>query len=323
MSHDPTPSIESLLRLAGERDQPAAESMERARATARQSWQRAVAGPRKEGIRRWSLAAALAAGLAIAAFWPRLPQPVMVGAVTVLSGDVRLDSKRSLTAGGVLRSGDILDVGTGRVALALGDALSLRVNSGSRLRFDGVGHVTLLRGGLYVDSGGLNAHAALRIDTPAGEVRHVGTQFQVFVGDGFTRVQVREGRVVLTRERGDRVDLAAGDLAVVGANLHLEHGQPTHGTAWEWTASIAPSFDIENRPLSEFLTWLAREHGWQTRYTDAATQLRAQDIRLHGSMADLDAAGMLERAALITGMPIALQDGQLNVGEAALGVQKP
>ena len=65
--------------------------------------------------------------------------------------------------------------------------------------------------------------------------------------------------------------------------MRIESGLPSFGEEWEWAARMAPGFDIENRPLSEFLAWLVREHGWQLRFTDAQWQSRAQGIRLHGS----------------------------------------
>ncbi len=316
-------SIESLIKLAGQRDQPSAAGIERARSAARQSWQRALnqAKPARIRPRRWipfALAAGLAAAVTVGALlWRDAPTPVDVARVSAIQGDVRVGASTPLTLTGVLRGGDVLTTREGRVALALGDALSLRADRHSRLRFHGAGHVTLLEGAVYVDSGGLNARAPLRIDTPAGAVRHVGTQFQVQVHDGLTRVLVREGRVMIAMSGTPAVDLAAGDLAdMAGTQLRLERGQPGHGADWEWVAVTAPDFDIENRPLSEFLAWVAREHGWQLRFGAGDLQSRAQDIRLHGSMDGLDAAGMLERVSLITGVPLVARDGVLWVGAA-------
>jgi ferric-dicitrate binding protein FerR (iron transport regulator) len=201
------------------------------------------------------------------------------------------------------------------VALTFGDSLSLRIDRGTRLRFDSREQVTLLAGALYVDSGGINAVPALRIVTPAGEVRHVGTQFQVRVTGNETVVRVREGRVLLTRTAGAPTDIAAGDeLRVSGGNLRWQRGLPSFGEAWEWSAGIAPALEIENRPLAEFITWMAREQGWQVRYADETLQPRAFDIRLHGSLDQLDSAAMLERVALVTGVPLASRDGVLWVG---------
>jgi hypothetical protein len=325
--NEPSSQIESLLKLAGERDQPAPEAVERARAAARRSWQRSLEtrdARQPEVIRkrwlpwRWALAGTFAAiAMTMAAtFWPRDRTPIIVevARVSAVDGQVRVATS-PVSLASVLRSGEVLSTGEGRVALAIGDVLSLRADRHTRLRFDAPDELTLLAGAVYVDSGGLNVHTALRIDTPAGAVRHVGTQFQVIVDESHTRVQVREGRVMMTFKGGEALDLGAGDLAdLARGTFKLERGQSGSGAAWEWAAATAPAFDIENRPLSEFLAWLAREHGWRLRYADAATESRAREIRLHGSFTGLDAAGMLERAALITGEALSVREGSLLVG---------
>lgn len=323
MNPEPSSQIESLLKLVGERDQPSSKAFERARAAASVSWRRGLGQPDVDGVRprrrqvfAWAIAAGLVAVTLTLWSWNARPPLLEVARVAALQGQVRFDSSRVFSVDAMLRSGEVLATADGRVALAVGDALSLRVDRDTRLRFDAAGQVTLLGGAVYVDSGGLNAHTALRIITPAGAVRHVGTQFQVRVSGPHTRVQVREGRVVLLRDGGATVDLGAGDSAdVTGAHVRVEHDQSSHGSDWEWAAATAPAFDIENRPLSEFLAWLAREHGWQLIYADAATQSRALDIRLHGSMPAHDPVGMLERASLITGMPLAFRDGALFAGK--------
>jgi ferric-dicitrate binding protein FerR (iron transport regulator) len=315
--------IESLLKLAGERDQPSREGLARARAAAEAAWQkglreRASAAPVTPARRYWFLGLGAAASVLLAV-WVLLKtdegagSPVVVAQVVVVEGTPRLDDTR-LSANAPVLNGGMLDTDGGRVALTIGDALSLRVDRRTRLRFEGAGHVTLLEGTVYVDSGGLTGHTPLRIDTPAGAVRHVGTQFQVNVSEG-TRVQVREGRVILAR-KDQLLDIGAGDVVeVMAGRTRIDHGQPAFGAAWEWAAATAPAFDVENRPLGEFLAWLAREHGWQLRYVDVGLQSRSQEIRLHGSVAGLDTAGMLERMALVTGVPLMVRDGVLTVGE--------
>lgn len=322
MSHSPASQIEALLKLAGERDRPSAPAMERAREAAHASWQRALVAA-TDGERRafparlflgWALAAGFVAAAAFLGFRDTTAPMPEVARIVALDGESHDASGARMTSGRVLRAGEVLATADGRLALAIGDALSLRLDHGTRLRLVSAANVELVTGALYVDSGGLSAHAALRIDTPAGAVRHLGTQYQVRVQGALTRVQVREGRVVLTGP-GAAADLAAGDVAdAAGGKVVVRHGAPVHGADWEWAAATAPAFDIENRPLSEFLGWLAREHGWQLRFVDAATQSRAQSIRLHGSMSGLDAAGMLERASLVTGVTLSASDGVLWVG---------
>jgi len=220
---DPDSTIERLIKLAGSRDMPTPEGMERARLAAQESWSRTLAARTAASPRRaWRkpvLGLAIAAGLAALAvfMWPQRSNtaaPALVAHIATLTGDALLQEDRQESIARValpIHAGSVLATSDGRVALAFGDSLSLRIDRQTRLRFDSREQVTLLSGVLYVDSGGVNAVPALRIVTPAGVVRHVGTQFQVRVSGGMTRVRVREGRVLLTRASGVPTDIAAGD----------------------------------------------------------------------------------------------------------------
>ncbi|MES1263962.1 MAG: FecR family protein, partial [Peristeroidobacter soli] len=291
--HDST--IERLIKLAGERDMPTAEGMERARQAAHDSWTRTLKArdTAPSRTRRYLPGFALAAGMAAVGvlLWTQRPLPAppeLVARVATLVGNARLQEPGGEAPARLalpIHAGTTLTTGNGRIALTFGDSLSLRVDRQTRLRFDSRGQVTLLAGALYVDSGGINAVPALRIETPAGAVRHVGTQYQVRVDGDVTLVRVREGRVLLSRATGASTDIAAGDeLQVRGTDLRWRRGLPSFGENWEWSADIGPALEIENRPLAEFVTWVAREHGWQIRYVDEAMQTRAIDIRLHGSL---------------------------------------
>lgn len=323
---DPDRSIERLIKLAGVRDMPTREGMERARLAAHESWSRMLEERAPAARRSWMkpiLGFALAAGVAALALvlWDQRPvpaAPVLVAHIATLTGDALLqeDRRESVARTALpIRSGSTLTTSEGRAALTFGDSLSLRIDRQTRLRFDSRDQVTLLAGALYVDSGGINAVPALRIGTPAGVVRHVGTQFQVQVSGDMTRVRVREGRVLLTRASGAPTDIASGDeLRVSGDDLQWRRGLPSFGAEWEWSAGIAPALEIESRPLAEFLAWMAREHGWQIQYRDETLQHRTLDIRLHGSLDQLDSAAMLERVSLVTGVPLTTREGVLWVG---------
>jgi ferric-dicitrate binding protein FerR (iron transport regulator) len=248
---------------------------------------------------------------------PGVP-PVAVARVVTLQGVATLQGTGSTLARGArLFAGTTLLTGDGRLGAAIPGGLSLRLDRGTRLRFIDREHLVLLEGSLYVDSGGLNSGPALSIRTPAGEVSHLGTQFQVQVSGQTTRVRVREGRVALAPQTGIRPRvIAAGDaLEVSGGEEHWRHGLASFGDDWEWATALAQPLAIEDRPLAEFLAWLAREHGWQLRYGNTALQQRTLEIRLHGSFDGLDTASMLERVGLVTGVPLAVRDGALWVGE--------
>jgi len=324
MSTDPDRSIETLIRLAGEREMPSDEATARARAAAEGSWRSMLHQPRPRRLRvPLAIAATLALALAVPG-WYALNQreatqaPVVVARVVAVDGIARMASGRAL---GLARpdsevmSGDTLQTGEGRAAATIGDALSLRLDHDTRLRFQGPDRVTLLQGSLYVDSGGLGLGPPLTISTPAGDVRHIGTQFQVRVVAGTTAIRVREGRVALRRGEAIAHTVAAGDaLEVRGSEERWQHGLPSFGAEWEWSATLAPALTIEDRPMAEFLAWMAREHGWQLHFSDESLQRRAQEIHLHGSVEGLDAPGMLTRVALVTGVPLTLDAGVLWVG---------
>src|SRR5690606_39208 len=107
--------------------------------------------------------------------------------------------------------------------------------------------VTLLAGTVYVDSGGINTGSKLVIETPAGEVAHIGTQFLVSISGDATRVRVREGRVLLATSA-----IAAGEeLEIRAGEQRWRRGLASFGAPWEEFADIAPTLDIEGRPLAE------------------------------------------------------------------------
>jgi ferric-dicitrate binding protein FerR (iron transport regulator) len=205
---------------------------------------------------------------------------------------------------------------SGRGALAMGDSLSLRLDTDTRVRFEDENQIRLLAGAIYVDSGGLNAASHLRILTPAGEVRHEGTQYQVVVTGELTQIKVREGRVHLMLATGNAtpIPVAAGEQIHVDDLIVSKRSVPSFGPDWDWASTMATPIDVDNRPLIEFLAWITREHGWQLRYASAAEERAVQSIRLHGSAKADTPAQTLKRVSLMTGLSMEVEDGILTVG---------
>src|SRR5688572_29739396 len=207
-------SIGELIKLAGVRDRPSEEAMERARGAARASWQRGLAAPTRRGPWRWMTLGTLAAAASVAAFvwWQRAPEATTrapVEVARIVKAGASLDGSL-LAAGAPVFDGATLVTGTERAALRLGDALSLRLDVDTRLVLEAPDRVRLVAGAVYVDSGGLTNSRALAIDTPAGVVRHVGTQFQVRVAGDDVRVQVREGRVLIAPWQPGAAEIGLG-----------------------------------------------------------------------------------------------------------------
>jgi ferric-dicitrate binding protein FerR (iron transport regulator) len=318
-------SVARLLKLSGERIAPSEEATTRAHAAALDAWQTSVDDGRSKNRRAvmWRLAAVVALFTIGAIVWTSFSsslRPTRIVAHSVLvTGDVELigakNDPRAFAARNIVQVQSQLVTREGVASLSVGDSLSLRVNRHSRLRFDAENQITLLAGMIYVDSGGLSAHSDLRILTPAGEVRHEGTQYQVSVAAGETHIQVREGRVRLTNDDAGRsAHITSGEELDVDADGNaLRRAIPSFGADWEWASALAAPLDTENRPLVEFLAWMAREHGWQLRYATPVLEREAQSIRLHGVAQGGTPEQTLHRVALITGLAMSVEDGVLVV----------
>jgi ferric-dicitrate binding protein FerR (iron transport regulator) len=319
-------SLAVLMKAAGERRAPRAEAMERAREAARESWQRSLQSEHRTSRKKilFALAAAAAFVVVTLSTWLGYQRQSngeagLVAHVVASEGTIELrEGRRIATTLGTqqpLFTGAHLQTGEGRMALQLG-SLSLRLKDHTRVTLDAADRITLIEGAIYVDSGGLNVATPLRIATSVGEVTHHGTQFQVVAYGETARISVREGRVVLDGIGARQTfDIVAGEaLSMRGEKVERQRDLPAFGPDWEWVTELTPALDIENRPLAEFLAWVSREQGWQVRYASTEHERSAQTIRLHGSIEQLDTAQMLERITMVTGVPLAAENGVLVVG---------
>jgi hypothetical protein len=190
-----------------------------------------------------------------------------------------------------VHDGDTVATGTdGHAALALSEGVSLRLDHDTRIAFEDAKHVEVLAGAIYVDSGisPVSTAAPLRVDTPAGAVRHIGTQYEVkLLGPG-TRVRVREGRVELTPAGAQSVTVQAGEQATISDSGALAR-EPvaTSGPEWAWVLHAAPPFDIDGRRVREFLEWAGRELGREIVFETPESEAEANRAVLSGSTAGL------------------------------------
>ena len=289
MTMDGNDPIASLLRLTGARPAVPADRAARVRDAVRAEWRAAPAGRVRRRVlarRLAALAAVLLAVTGIALLRVRRfgPGPALepVGHVEIGSGALR--------AGATTSTGDLLQTsGTDRLALRLASGHSIRLDQGSRARIVSARDLELLRGGLYVDSGGPasvggSEAAPVTIRTPAGSVQEIGTQFEVRLIEASVRVRVREGRVLLGRP-GRPVEVTAGREVVVRPDgTASEAPIPDPGLAWTWPGEVVPMMAIDGRTLGEFLDWFSRERGLTVRYADAHLAASAPSIRLSGSI---------------------------------------
>ena len=309
--------FESLLSDAGPRAVLPGEDLGVIREAARAEWRRRygarAARPRVAG---WSPLAAAAAIVAAAAglLWrARTAAPAAAPPPNVASVERTADGSR-WQVGTVLPAGtDVTTDPAGRLALRMIGGASARLDTGTRLTLASPTSIELAQGAVYVDTAG---GEPIAVRAPAGVVRPIGTQFEVRVADGVTRVKVREGTVRL-EGASETAHAAAGEDLVVAADGKLSRRPiPPFGPEWDWVLASAPVPPIEGMKVRKFLDWIARESGRRVELADAETAALADSVELHGSVAHLtplDATGVVLASA---GLEYRMSDGAIVISRA-------
>jgi ferric-dicitrate binding protein FerR (iron transport regulator) len=289
--------LDRLLQAAGPRVQPPENIEREIRAAVHREWRAVVsARARRQRFTQLAIAAGLGAIALTAWLLNQAPSEVVVVASierSIEGGSIRSEdpaSERPLVASEVLRAGDTLSTGTnGGALIRLDSGISMRVDRDSVVQLASADEVALRAGALYVDAGLTpGVDSKLRVETPAGVVHHVGTQYDVRLVDSGTRIRVREGRVQFVAPGGARVVGDAGtQLTILADGQAVSEAIARGGTEWAWISRITSSFAIENRPLPEFLQWASREIGQEIDYATPAARDEAATVRLRGSIEGL------------------------------------
>jgi transmembrane sensor len=330
------PDLAALLYAAGPREcAPDAVEAE-VRAAVAAEWRATVATlQRQEQQRRRrrlvmpGLAAAAAATLAVAVW---IAQPLKraegppIASVAMMTGSVQVrhgddNEWTALGAADTIRAGDALQTPTGsRVALRWPNGMEVRLDDRTAIVVADAGSATLDTGAVYVDSGSAapSRDVAFVLQTPAGQVRHLGTQYAVRSTGSVVEVSVREGLVAIDR-RGDRVIGNAGEQLSLRPDGNVTRTRlPAHDAQWAWVQSIIPPFEIENRPLDEFLTWAARQTGRKLVYASRAAADMAGSVRLKGSVAGLPPDAAVQAVLATTpSLQVKMADSQIRVEPAS------
>ena len=263
--------IAQLIRLAGSRPGPSEEWLARMRVQVHEEWLHSVRQRRR--VRRFSVVAVAAVVIvAVLLILPRettdpVVPPAMIAQVQAVRGTI----SPVVAPAAKVPEGTWIETGAGSAISLDWNGATLRLGEDTRLRLDSAQLATLERGAMYFDG-----HAAsVVIRTPLGDIRDLGTQFEVRLREETLRVRVREGRVDLrgavaeagTELIADRTSLRKGPIAVSGAE-------------WQWIEHAAPPLLLEGLTLREALTRIGREKGLRL-------ELRGVDgdVRLHGSVA--------------------------------------
>jgi len=172
----------------------------------------------------------------------------------------------------------------------------------------------LVDGSVFVDVPPVSTqNTRLAIQTPAGTFTHLGTQFQVAVYDGQTQVRVREGQVSWHSSVGDSVTGAGVELLIDKQGRVTRNQVATTGPVWRWTEVLAAPFEIENRPLADFLQHVARETGRKLVFGTPAVERRAAATIMHGSIDKLTSVEALSAVMATTSLRYALNEESIRI----------
>jgi FecR-like protein len=311
-------AVERLLNIAGPRPEPSASAAERVRAAVHDEWQREVASRRF--LRRVYAAASVAAAAMLAAvvflFLPRTtPRPApFAGPVASLertTGTVHVrgidGSIRVAVAGDRIEAtSEIETADDSRAAFRLIDGSSVRIDSGSRVKFERHRSFTLEHGAMYVDA----TRSGIEIRTRYGVARDIGTRFEVRLRNAVVDVRVRDG--IVTFDRGGQVH-AGEQLRVTPEGSLSRSVISRYGGDWEWTMDIAPPFALDGKTVAEFVQWAEGETGLSAKYRSAAVQRLASSTVLHGSVRELRPDVACTAILPTAGLRCTAHDGLLDI----------
>jgi hypothetical protein len=235
----------------------------------------------------------------------RPPDAALVARVERLAGGAEAGSEeagyRALAVGAGVSAGAIVATRDGQIALRLSAGGSLRLGPDTRIELVAAREVELLSGKLYFDSEDTPAEAAFVVNTAAGSLRDIGTQFVASIESGRLEVGVRDGRVAIVRDGGGAEAGAGERLVVPAAGAIRRDAIATYGGEWSWVESIAPPFDCNGHTLIDCLTWISEQTGRKIVFDRPATESFARQATLRGSI-DFEPLQKLAAAVAVTGL---------------------
>jgi ferric-dicitrate binding protein FerR (iron transport regulator) len=255
--------IAMLVRLAGRRAEVNPERAARVRAAVADEWRGTI---RRRRWTRVAIAAAVAA--TIGGVMLTRPETKPVAPVVTPLASAQAEITEITVADGSTRS-------------VPWNGGTLRLDSGTHLQFDAARVATLHRGAIYYanDTPGV----AVTIRTPFGEVREIGTRFEVRLRHDAVRIRVRDGAVVVR----DTTARAGTELLATRTSVS-ERKIATSGEEWAWIENAAPPIVLEGKTLGQVLRIVATEKGLTLEQNGPDPTLRG-DLPLSMSEA-LDAA---------------------------------
>jgi ferric-dicitrate binding protein FerR (iron transport regulator) len=285
-------SIAKLMRMAGPRPAVPPDAYTRVHAAVKREWRSAVAARR---TRRWGIPAALAASVIVALVLGGRMLPMDRAPVATVAMTAGAGMQVHMRAGDIVYAGDSITTGKNGLSLSFDNGLSLRLAANTSATLEAIDEVIVTAGTIYADTGSrARADRMITIRTDVGSATDHGTQFAVAYDSGAMSVAVREGSVEVDAPRGSFTAEAGEKLTLDNGGKARYTKLASHDSSWQWATALAPAFDIERRPVMDFLRWVARETGKELVFETDSARLAAMSTRLSGSVAGLTPVEAIE-----------------------------
>lgn len=312
--------VGSLIRASGRRTPPPEDAYREVLAAATTAFHEKTARRRERTWALWASAAAvLVFAIALMMQWTppgagrdELAHVVrIIGSAEFATGDVwrpLAETPEPLTRGMKLRT-----LAGGRAGFMLQGGTSLRLAPETEIMLDAPGRLHVQSGTIYVDSGPHAQSARLEIVTPAGTARDLGTQFELQVADAALRLRVREGSVSIDHG-GQLHNGNAGEEVTIDAFGRARRAAIAADAAeWQWAEALAPTPDMDGKPATRLIVWVARETGHRLRYESPRIEQRASTVILHGNIRHLAPLAALDAMLATTDLVYVLRGDTMEI----------
>ncbi len=295
-------------------------------------WQKVV---KQDSRSRHSISFALAASVLLAVFATLnlLRDPLadfesqQLATIDRQFGDRIITTKGTSTSTQVasIEGGDVVETGSDSgFALGWHGGGSLRIDENTVVVFEKVNQIYLQKGRVYFDSKDILSQQPqteaeeFLIRTDSGLIQHIGTQYMTEVTTDGTTVSVREGRVSVASDQGNRRAEIGEQLSIADSGAMSVTKIDGFDNQWQWIEKTTPAINLDGRPVSQALNWVSRESGLTVVFASDAAEFLAASTELRGlqGQLDLEPTRALELFMLTVDLDARIDGGSIVVSEA-------
>ena len=150
--------------------------------------------------------------------------------------------------------------------------------------------------------------------TPAGAIRHLGTQYVASVDESGLSVSVREGRVLVSVGAVETQANPGEQVRVDPDGASSRTSIPTYGGIWAWTEQVTPEYVLDGRSAHEFIQWVSRQTGRTASFSTRSAEELAHSTLLRGSIS-LEPMRALELILQTSDLVPVIRNGAIIIGE--------